>query len=105
MTMRALMLLSILLCSAPTRAYEIGTHAYVSKLAVDGSVLSASNPRSIVPVLGFERLDALKPFEIALVPSGFLRQRYFDNLPLPAFAIFSDTPADRSLRNPPCALS
>lgn len=87
-------LFAFLIASGSNFAYEIGTHAYVSKLGVDGSVLSPTNAKSIVPVLGFERLDAIKPFEIALVPSGFLRQRYFDNLPLPAISILSeDAPA------------
>jgi len=58
--MRTLMLLSILLWSAQCNAYEIGTHAYVSKRAVDGSVLSPTHAKSIVPELGFERLDAIR---------------------------------------------
>jgi len=100
--MRTLMLLSILLCSAQTQANEIGTHAYVSKRAVDGSVLSSTNSKSIVPALGFERLDAIKPFEIALMPSGMLAQRYFDNAPLPAIRKRFNPSANRRLRSPPC---
>lgn len=103
--MRALMLLSILLWSAQSPAYEIGTHAYVTKVAVDASVLSPTNTKSIVPALGFERLDVIKPFEIALVPSGFLKQRYFDNLPLPAISIRFGRSAERSLQSLPCARS
>ncbi len=87
--MRTLMLLSILLCSVQTQAYEIGTHAYVSKRAVDGSVLSSTNSKSIVPVLGFERLDALKPFETVL-PNGDQVQGYFDNSPPLAISIISE---------------
>ncbi len=90
MTMRALMLLSILLCSAPTLAYEIGTHAYVSKRAVDGSVLSPTHAKSIVPVMGFERLDAIKPFEARVPPLPNPVRGYFDNAPRPAISIASE---------------
>jgi len=96
------MLYTLLIASGPIFAYEIGTHAYVSKRAVDGSVLSPTHVKSIVPVLGFERLDPIKPFEIALVPGGTLRQRYFDNLPLPAMATHFHRPVDHGLRSPPC---
>jgi len=88
----------LLLLPVGSNAYEIGTHAYVSKLAVDGSVLSPTHAKSIVPVLSFERLDAIKPFEIALVPSGTLRQRYFDNLPLPAIILTSENAPNLTVR-------
>ena len=47
---------------SPIWAFEIGTHALISKVAYDRSVLSPSHPTSIIPVLGFDRLDAKAPF-------------------------------------------
>ena len=49
----------LLLLVLPTAVFgwELGTHAYVTKAAVDASVLSPAHPKSIVPVLSFNRLD------------------------------------------------
>jgi hypothetical protein len=56
-----LALLLVLGASTNVGAYEIGTHALITKTAVDASVLSPSHPKSIIPVLGFNRLDAITP--------------------------------------------
>jgi len=87
--------LCLILCvsaAAPTGAYEIGTHAYVTKLAVDASVLSPQHVQSIVPILGFQRLDADKTFEAEFNLTGS-EAMYFDNQPLPAISLESSSAA------------
>lgn len=53
-------------------AYEIGTHALIAKTAHDRSTLSPTHATSIVPVLGFDRLNDTFPF------SGFFQGVYSD---------------------------
>lgn len=47
-----------------TIAYEIATHGLISDHAYRNSVLSPQNPSSIVPALGFDRLDVDYPFAL-----------------------------------------
>ena len=70
-------LFALLLLCGELHAFEVGTHALISKVAHDGSVLSPSNPKSIVPVLGFERLDKISPF--AALFQGVFDNVYLDN--------------------------
>ncbi len=70
-------LFALLLLCGELYAFEVGTHALISKVAHDGSVLSPSNPKSIVPVLGFERLDKISPF--AALFQGVFDNVYLDN--------------------------
>jgi len=46
----------------PALAYEISTHAAITSKAYDASVLNPSHPNSIVPTLGFDRLNQDYPF-------------------------------------------
>lgn len=52
--------------------YEIGTHTLITKVTHDRSTLSPAHPNSIVPVLGFDRLNDTFPF------SGFFQGVYSD---------------------------
>ncbi|MGD9582354.1 MAG: hypothetical protein AB7V26_01600 [Lysobacterales bacterium] len=88
MTRKMLAITLLLGLWSAASAYEIGTHALVTQAAVGRSVLSSTHAKSIVPVLGFERLDANRPFEAA-IGSGALEASYFDNQPLPAVSLAS----------------
>lgn len=48
--------------TSPAGAYEITTHALITSKAFDASVLNPSDPKTIVPALGFDRLDMDYPF-------------------------------------------
>ncbi|MDL1869517.1 hypothetical protein FBQ98_08835 [Gammaproteobacteria bacterium PRO6] len=48
--------------TTPCWAYEISTHALITDHAYRDSVLNPSNPDSIAPILGFDRLDVDYPF-------------------------------------------
>lgn len=61
--------LGVLMGSASVPAYEITTHALIAYRAHLRSVLNPNDPTSIVPVLGFDRLDPTEPFT----------NTYFDN--------------------------
>jgi len=89
----------ILLMPTALFAYELGTHAYVTKVAVDGSVLSPLSPRSIVPVLGFERLDATTPFKMQ-VGNDIPLIGYFDNTPLANISTASIDASEFFFRRP-----
>ena len=91
-----------MLCCLPISlsAYEIGTHAYVTKAAVDGSVLSSTHPKSIVPVLSFNRLDPDKPFEAMFGTTDLPEPSYFDNQPLPAITLGSAAASEAATRDP-----
>lgn len=54
-------------------AYEIGTHALITRASYDRSVLAPSHSNSIAPVLGFDRLDTVYPF------SGLFQGQYLDD--------------------------
>jgi len=76
---RKLLAITLLLgLSGTPLAYEIGTHALVTQTAVSRSVLSPTQPKSIVSALGFERLDVDKPFEAAVGVGGLPEPRVFD---------------------------
>jgi len=78
-------------------AYEIATHAIVTKAAVDRSVLSAGHARSIVPVLGFDRLALATPLQVVL-PNDELHIGYFDNAPRPDIPLASADASDIRVR-------
>jgi len=97
---KKLLFLSISLAiSVNADAYEIGTHAYVTKLAVDASVLSPAHPKSIVPVTGFDRLDAITPLA-ALRPDTGTEHRYYDNAPLSMIDLGSAAASNFTERSP-----
>lgn len=96
---RELVFVSLLLGVATGRCYEVGTHAHVTKLAVDGSVLSATHPKSIVPVLGFDRLDEITPVAGRYIP-GILDHQYFDNLSTATIDLSSEGASDLIGRDP-----
>lgn len=67
-------------------AYEITTHALITDFAFRSSDLNAQASNSIVPVLGFDRLDEDYPFSFYSSPRS---SSYYDDAPLadPATAI------------------
>ncbi len=67
-----LTLLATLPCTVAS-GYEIGTHALITKNGYDRSVLSPTNPKSIISTLGFDRLDVTFPF------SGPFQGQYLDD--------------------------
>jgi len=89
MNRRKLALLVVLAASTNVGAYEIGTHAFMTKSAVDASVLSPNHPKSIVPMLGFNRLDDNIPFA-EFSASGTAENIYFDNAPRTQIELGSD---------------
>jgi len=99
MSLQRALLFALLSLPMALSAYEVGTHAYVTKAAVDASVLSPTHPRSIVPVLGFERLDNVKPFEIVRPAFDVIRASYYDNSPRAIIPISSDEAFDAYLRD------
>jgi len=48
--------------STVAHAYELTTHGWITLKAYERSALSPSNPRSIQPALGFDRLLVDRPF-------------------------------------------
>jgi hypothetical protein len=91
----------LLLASLPGVVFglEIGTHAAVTKVAVDASVLSPTHPFSIGPVLGFNRLDTNTPFA-ATFGLGDPEASYFDNEPHPTIPLNSEDADEAYLREP-----
>ncbi len=100
--MNRLKCVMLALLNLPTTvlAYEIGTHAFVTKAAVDASVLSPTHPKSIVTVLSFNRLDPDKPFEAIFGETGLPEPSYFDNQPLPAISLGSAAASELKARDP-----
>jgi len=96
-----LTLLVMLGTSGNINAYEIGTHALITREAVTASVLSPNHPKSIVPALGFNRLDDLTPVA-EILPVGTVVNAYFDNSPLPQINLSSNAASgvfERSTHN------
>lgn len=75
-------------------AYEVGTHAYAAKLSTDASVLSPTHSKSIVPVLGIERLDDVMPL-VGRYNAPILDHRYFDNPSTPTIELGSSAALDQ----------
>lgn len=63
--------LGALVFAVPTvHAYEIATHALIADHAYRNSVLNPSKANSIVPALGFDRLDTDYPFALSSPTGG-----------------------------------
>jgi len=71
------------LSSTVAQAYELTTHGWITLKAYERSVLSPSNPRSIQPALGFDRLLVDRPF-VAPFANELEASRYYDNMPTAA---------------------
>lgn len=81
--------LLLLLCTT-AHAYETTTHAYVTNEAFNRSVLADTSATSVFVRLGFDRLDAARPFQSPLLPlplfnpdegAVFTGQGYWDLVP------------------------
>jgi hypothetical protein len=78
---RVILVVSVsIFCLSNFQAFEIGTHAVITSRAIARSVLNPSDSKSIIPVLGFERLDQTHPFEdLAPFGIGVTTSAYYDN--------------------------
>lgn len=94
-----LVMYSVIVTSLPAFAYEISTHALITKRAYQQSVLNPNATHSIVPVLGFDRLDGEQPFAFLAIPHT---TGYYDDQAVvaPADAIPPDDPLSSALRYP-----
>lgn len=81
-----LFILAVTLVHPGARAYEITTHALITDFAYRNSDLNVQAPNSIVPILGFDRLDGDHPFSFYSSPQA---SSYYDDVPIsdPATAI------------------
>ncbi len=80
MKRRSLAMIGMAMMTPAAGGYELGTHAFVSKVAFDASVLSPSNAKTVVPILGFDRLSETMPFsgfDLTATPLN----RYWDDAP------------------------
>lgn len=73
---RVWLLPALMVLLQPVFAYEISTHALITDHAWRASTLNPDAPDSIVPVLGFDRLDEIQPFAFLGEPGSTL---YFDD--------------------------
>jgi hypothetical protein len=76
----------IFLISNRVFAYETPTHAFITKLAFDGSILNQPN-NELYFRLGFDRLNVMRPFDMQLplscaVDSSPNQDSYADSLPI-----------------------
>lgn len=58
----AIFALTLTIASSDCHAYDVITHGMIGEAAYQRSVLNSNNSNSIVPVVGFDRLDATNPF-------------------------------------------
>lgn len=73
----------LLASSAAVDAYEISTHALITGQAAQRSVLNPQAANTIIPVLGFDRLDAIEPFRAPYYAMFLGFHRYYDDPPTP----------------------
>lgn len=88
---------SLLMCSSLASAYELGTHALVTKTAHDASVLSPTHPKSIHPVLGFDRMNPTLPLADRFDPELF--HAYFDNETVGQLPLTADAASEAYIRS------
>jgi hypothetical protein len=75
----ALAIAALTFVSGVVNAYELTTHALISEVAEQRSVLNATNANSIVPVLGFDRLSDTAPFRADQQLPPDAKDAYYDD--------------------------
>ena len=60
-------------------AYEITTHALITQVAQQRSVLNSANANAITPIVGFDRLAIDAPFRADGLPSTSIKDAYYDD--------------------------